>query len=232
MYRFMDHTTPPHRLQHSLLFVRALCVVAAFWGTNAGFGADLRCQIEGDDVVCDVDVRSFMGEDIKRAMDNGWENMLLFRLYLYDSAGEVAVFSYAELHQRCYVDPFDAYCLAVWEGAPEYERFADVDALIEGVGRFRLRSAQLKTLAQGAYNARLQADLNPITDDQINIVRSWLARNRGGHLVVGSGDASMFGTFVSFFANITPGSAEASLVIEAPTLWIGEPTKTPEPEPD
>lgn len=199
---------------------------------RAAAASELRCQLEGAEIVCDVDVRSFMGGDIRRALDNGWENMILFRLYLYDAAEEVAVFSYAELHQRCYIDPFDAYCLAIWEGAQDYERFADVDGMIEGVGRFRLRSAQALTLPPGPYRARLQADLNPITDDQINIVRSWLARNRGGHLVVGSGDASMFGTFVSFFANITPGSAEASLTLDAPKLWVPPPAElVPSPTP-
>ena len=50
--------------------------------------------------------------------------------------------------------------------------------------------------------------------------RSWLARNRGGHLVVGKSESSIFGTFVSVFANIRPGHAEATHQLTAPQFEL------------
>jgi len=176
---------------------------------EASTESQVVCTIEAGLVVCDIDVRPFLRGEIRDVLNNGWENVLRVRLYLEDEGNDVVTVSFAELTERCYIDLFDNHCLALWTGRDAYMRFQNVEALIEGVGHFRLELVPAKQLVPDRYTARVEVELNPITDEQINIVRSWLARNRGGHLVVGQNDASMFGTFISIFANIRQGDAEA-----------------------
>lgn len=206
-----------------------LCGVMLTWGVlsndavHAATPAEsqVSCRVEEGLVVCKIDMRPFLRNEIREVLNNGWENVLRVRLYLEDESRDVVTVSFAELTERCYIDLFDNYCLAVWTGRDAYMRFKDVDALIEGVGHFRLELVPAKQLLPDRYTARVEVELNPITDEQINIVRSWLARNRGGHLVVGQNDASMFGTFISIFANIRPGDAEAYMSLRSPPLTIG-----------
>ena len=205
----------------------ALC--STFWAGESFAKDKLSCEIDDDHISCDVDIRDFINDEIREVLYNGWENSLHFHLVLTDDSGEVVGLTYAEVSQRCYIDPFDDPCLALWAGSTSWDTYLDLDSMIEAVGRFKLDSVDVDELSDGLYQAALSFELNPITAEQASLVRKWLARNRGGHLVVGRGDSTIFGTFVSLFANIRSGHAEAEFELASKAFRIGE---APKPEPE
>lgn len=206
------------------LFARlaAAGVCCVGWGPVYAEDSNVTCETRSDEIVCDVDVRPFLQDEIRSALSSGWENEIHIRLFLLDDDDEIIGLTYAKLNQRCYLDFFEEECLALWEGNDDWDSYPDVDELIDGIGNIRLRSVRTSSLAPGTYQARVLLELNPLTDEQISQVRSWLARNRGGHLVMDQSDSSIFGTFVSIFANVRPGDAEAVLSIDAPALDVLE----------
>lgn len=175
----------------------------------------LTCKVDDEAIICEADIEEFLSDEIRDVLNNGWENTLLFNLLLLDEDNDVVGLSYSELSQRCYIDPFDDPCLALWSGSETWDSHQDVDAFIEETASFKLRSVPVSSIPKGTYKARLNVELNPITEEQVNVIRSWLARNRGGHLVVGKSESSIFGTFVSVFANVRPGHAEAFTTVES-----------------
>lgn len=181
----------------------------------------LSCGIDDGMVRCDVDVEEFYAEEIREVLNNGWENTLQFHLVVERVEDEeIMALTFADLSERCYIDPFDNPCRALWSGDEDWESYEDVDELIEGISAFQLVSVPASELGEGEFVASLTVELNPITDEQVNVIRSWLARNRGGHLVVGKNESSIFGTFVSVFANVHPGHAEASVTVESKPFTV------------
>ncbi len=81
--------------------------------------------------------------------------------------------------------------------------------VIETLGNFD-GTLPIEGLPPGRYYADLIVELNPLSTEDEAAIRSWIARNRGGHRTFASGGRSFFGTFVSLFVNIRPGNAEWS----------------------
>jgi len=190
----------------------------------------IECTAGAEQIVCEVDAREFLNKEIRSVLNNGWENNLHFNLLIMNSDDDIVGVTYTIVSQRCYIDPFDDPCLALWSGSDSWQTYRDIDGLIAGIGKIRLESVPFENLEEGTYTARLSIELNPITDEQASIIRSWLARSRGGHLVVGKNDCSIFGTFVSVFANVQAGHAEASIRVDAPPFTIGPTSKEEEGE--
>lgn len=191
----------------------------------------LVCTAGEEQIVCEVDVRQFLTKEIRSVLNNGWENNLHFNLLVMNSDDDIVGLTYTIVSQRCYIDPFDDPCLALWSGSESWQTYRDIDDLISGIGKIRFESVPFEDLEEGAYSATLSIELNPITDEQASIIRSWLARSRGGHLVVGKNDSSIFGTFVSVFANVQSGHAEASIRVQSPAFSLGEPPAPEEEDP-
>jgi len=83
---------------------------------------------------------------------------------------------------------------------------------------FELAAAE--GLPSGDYYADVIVELNPLSDAEEAEIRSWIARSRGGHRTFATGDRSFFGTFVSLFMNIRPGSAERTFRVQSPPFQV------------
>lgn len=210
----------PRRPVHPCALTALLLAAALCCALPAHASDSLECQITAGTLRCNVDLRDFLDGEIRDTLNNGWENTLHFQLVLLDERGKVAAVTVTDLTQRCYIDPFDDPCLALWRSARTWDTYDDVDAMIAAIGVFELVSVAVADLPAGTYSARLDVELNPITDEQVSVIRSWLARHRGGHLVVGKNESSIFGTFVSVFANVRPGHAEAMISLETPPFAV------------
>ncbi|MDX9719416.1 MAG: hypothetical protein RBU37_01620 [Myxococcota bacterium] len=194
----------------AMLVLCSFCVAAS----PAVARDSVSCTRDDDDLLCTVELEDFLNE-IRPVLNNGWENLLEFNLMLFEVEDETFVgHNFTELSARCYIDPFDDPCLALWSGSESWQSYEDVDEMILGISNFRLVSQGASELS-GRYFAKLTVALNPITDKQADVIRTWLARHRGGHMIIGRSDASIFGTFVSVFANIRSGKAEASKTIDS-----------------
>ena len=181
---------------------------------------EVSCRSQAGRVFCEMDIRQWIQSEIRAVLNNGWENTLQIDLLLFDQRDNLTAVTYAEVSQRCYIDPFDNPCLVLWQGSKQWQTYDNVDAMVQGLGRFTLASVATSDLPEGSYSVRLDLKLNPITDEQANVIRKWLGRSRGGHMVIGRNESSIFGTFVTVFANIRSGHAEAVLQVSSPPFTL------------
>jgi hypothetical protein len=188
--------------------VAALCALCGARLAQAQ-GPPLACGHAQAAVRCELNLAEAFGPQVQSRLRTGLLNRFLYRIYI----------------RR--IEDDEPVSLAALQQYQVYELWDEVHYLFEDQKSLKKRStAEIKEvlssltsfqgliiadgLPPGRYYADLIVELNPLSEQDEAAIRSWIARNRGGHRTFASGGRSLFGTFVSLFVNIRPGNAEWS----------------------
>ncbi len=186
----------------------------ALAGENA-----LICLEHEQKIYCRFSMRAFVAK-IESILNNGWQNSIHFHFQLLDSEQKIVATSNISATQRCYIDPFESPCLLLWSGAELWQRYETDAELYSALANLRVQALKLKSLPADNYSVRAYVSLNPVTDKQISDLQAWF-KHSGHHRALPFGNnSSLLGSFLTTFAEFSPGSAEASIKLQTSPFFI------------
>ena len=194
----------------------ACCLVALWgwaWGAAHAQGGppSIACEPRQDAVHCQLFLLPSMQEPtMVQRLKSGLLNRFLYRIYIRRLEDDEPVHLAAYQLLEAYDLWDEVFYLSEDEQGRDKRAVPGPAELAAQLGRFDGLVLASK-LPPGNYYADLIVELNPLSAADEAELRSWIARNRGGHRSFANGERSLFGTFVSLFINIRPGNAEWSL---------------------
>lgn len=206
-----QHSGAPRGARHGLVAAAAL-LCALGWGQPAQAQdppPPLGCEQEGQGVRCALNLQSAFDAQMHSRLRTGLLNRFLYRIYIRRIEDDEPV-SLAALQQYQVYELWDeVYYLFEDQQDQKKRSTPEIKEVLRSLTSFE-GLIIAKELPPGRYYADLIVELNPLSEQDEAAIRSWIARNRGGHRTFASGGRSLFGTFVSLFINIRPGNAEWS----------------------
>ena len=181
----------------------------------------VACEAHGETVTCHIDVREMYTEEIYEEIESGFQNDLIWKVYLFPEDGEEPVALTIRRQLQIY-DIWDEvhYVHDQFEDAPVEEYYSMSSVLDKIAQEDSVLVGRIDELESGNYFVAILIELNPLSDEEIAEIRSWISRNRGGHRTFSKGEKTFFGTLVSIFVNIRPGTAEAVLKIRSDSFYV------------
>ena len=103
-------------------------------------------------------------------------------------------------------------------------RLAGVEAVRRLAGSVEdLPAFDRRLLSPGRrYYVAVVGQVDPLSDEQLSEVRSWLSRPQAGHRDLALGGRSFLGSFVSLFVNVKVGQAARELRFRSQTFATGD----------
>ena len=174
--------------------------------------SDIICKPANNRLICDVDLRKLFEDDLLEELTSGFQNNIILKAYLFSEGDEEPLGLTIQRVLQIF-DIWDEvhFVRDQFEEAPVTQITSHRSMLNKIAKMDKLVVADLEDLPPGTYFVGLLIELNPLSDKEIAEIRSWITRNRGGHRTFAKGERTFFGTFVSIFVNIRPGSAEKIL---------------------
>lgn len=200
----------------------ALCALAAAAPRRAAAEPSAACAASPrGDVTCAVDLRDALDAEIAKRLKSGFQNVLLYRIYIRRASDGEPVALTVQRHLQIYELWDDVFYLYRNGSRADSRAHRQLPPLLDEVATFKILAAE--QLPPGAYYADVILELNPLSEAEEAEIRAWIARSRGGHRTFATGDRSFFGTFVSLFVNIRPGSAELTVRQASPRFEVPPP---------
>jgi hypothetical protein len=152
---------------------------------------------------------------------NGFAQTVFVRVYVYPEGADQAVWLAAATYRALYAQWDELYLVRLRD--PRGERNlveASRDSAAADLGTLKeLPVCPLALLQPGrGYFLGVVLELNPVAPDLLAEVHRWLARPRGG----AAGTDSLFGSFVSIFANPKLPEADRTLRFRSQRFVVGE----------
>jgi len=196
----------------------ALGLWLGLWTGVASAQEGVTCRVETSVVRCGVALEGSFDADVRKRLRSGFLNTLLVRVYIRRVSDGEPVALTARRNLQVYELWDDVFYVYVGGSKENARPLPDLDSLVKAMAAFELAAAE--GLPSGDYYADVIVELNPLSDAEEAEIRSWIARSRGGHRTFATGDRSFFGTFVSLFMNIRPGSAERTFRVQSPPFQV------------
>jgi hypothetical protein len=210
---------PDRALAALLAAIAALCGARA----SAQEAPSISCQPLQGALRCALLLSPAFDATVQSKLRTGLLNRFFYRIYIRRVEDDEPV-NLAILEQFQVFELWDElYYLSDDRGAEPRLRTPQITEAITALATFDGLLIS-EPIPPGRYYADLIVELNPLSEEDEAAIRSWIARNRGGHRTFASGGRSLFGTFVSLFINIRPGNAEWSLRARSRPFTIPEAT--------
>ena len=179
----------------------------------------ITCKVSTDrSVDCTVDLEARFDAEVRTKLKSGFQNTLLYRIYVRRVEDDAPVSLTARRNLQLYELWDDVFYVYIGGSKQNARKVSDLDKLVDELARFEVQAAV--SLPPGTYYVDVIVEINPLSADEEAEIRSWIARSRGGHRTFATGDRSFFGTFVSLFVNIRPGSAERTFRFQSKTFSV------------
>lgn len=182
--------------------------------SSVGFADPIECDSNDERILmCLVAADESFDDEIRRLMESGFTNNLIYRIGLHRQGDALPVglglVSFAEVF-RLYTDIY----YVSREGEEGYVAASDWEQAIAALSQFSVDFGDIDSLGPGEYYVSVLLEVNPLSVEEITEARNWIARTRGGYRLFGEGDRT-FGTFISLFVNAESSSAEATRMIRS-----------------
>jgi len=164
-------------------------------------------------LVCLIAAEESFDEEVRRLMESGFTNNLVYRVGLHREGDALPVglglVTFAEVF-RLYTEIY----YVSREGEEGYVAASDWAQATAALTQFSVEFGDIDALGPGEYYVSVLLEVNPLSLEEITEARNWIARTRGGYRLFGEGDRT-FGTFISLFVNAESSSAEATRLIRS-----------------
>ena len=151
----------------------------------------------------------FSGELVEQ-LSSGFAQTVFVRLYVYPEGEDLPVWYTAATYRAVYAQWDEVYLVRIRDPAGERNltEATRAAALVDVTTMSELPVCPLATLdPRKTYFVGVIVEVNPVTPELVAEVRKWLTRPRGGQV----GTDSLFGSFVTIFANPKVPEADRTL---------------------
>jgi hypothetical protein len=157
--------------------------------------------------------------DLLDQLSSGFAQTLIVRLYVYPEGDDAALWFTSATFRALYAQWDEVYLVRIRDpsGEKNLTERARAAALVDLTTLRELPLCPTSVLEQGrGYFVGVIVEVNPVTHELVAEVRKWLTRPRGGAV----GTDSLFGSFVSIFANPKVPEADKTLRFRSPTFSL------------
>ena len=209
-----------HRVRNALAACLAcLAVLLAGVPASSQSTPTISCRGVQTETRCSINlVPAFDAEAIGK-LKSGFVNRFLYRVYIRNASDDEPMALAAMRLVQVYELWDEMYYVFQNDRTGERTTSRSTTHVLELLGVFDDMTIAVG-LPPGRYYADVIMEMNPLGEEDETAIRSWIARSRGADRTFTSGDRSFFGTFVSLFINIRPGTAERSFRARTPTFEV------------
>ena len=170
---------------------------------------------DGTSLVLSAPLDRLFDADLLRRLRSGLTTTLRLQVWI-EGHDETTIYGATWRVARIRWDLWEEHLTAIID-TPEgsrTDRYDDVPAFARGFARLEgLPIARGVAQDDHLYRVRIRMEINPLSDEQLARMRSWLVLP-GAPSALDPMGSGLLGSFVRFFDNLKPGVAERTLVVE------------------
>ncbi len=170
----------------------------------------LRFAEKNKQLVVSATFPEIFSGDLLEQLSSGFAQTVFVRLYVYPEGEDLPVWFTAATYRAVYAQWDEVYLVRIRDplGERNVTEATRAAALADVTTLRELPVCPLATLdPKKTYFVGVIVEVNPVTPELVAEVRKWLTRPRGGQV----GTDSLFGSFVSIFANPKVPEADQTL---------------------
>ena len=203
---------PVRRLAAGLILLTALAAASPARADQEVVTKKGTFSLSGDKLLLTVGFRELFSPAMRKRLRSGFATTVVMRIHLFEAdSGRTVAFTARTL--RAVYDLWDeAYTIRVEEpgGKRQVKKKKRKDVVDRLTSLWRFPVADLARMEPNKrYFAAIITEVNPISEELLREVRSWLRNPRGMRGPMG-GD-NLFGSFVSIFVNNKVRRAERTM---------------------